>query len=218
MMKVSLAAAMVLCTGLAVAFQPATQPTTPTTPTTPTAPSKPEAAAPSVSLLPEHIDLNAKMVGDWTTKTSFWMAPGGEPMSSEGRAKFEPIMGAKFVRQTYTGEMMGTKFSGEGVMGFNAASKEFESTWIDNQTTGIMLTKGTKNAKGEIESMGEVDNPETGGSETVRTVMRFDSKTQMTYEMWFKGSDGSDFKALEVVYTRAGAAAPATPATPATPK
>jgi hypothetical protein len=212
MKKVSLAAAMVLCTGLAVAFQPEA----PTAPTTPTPPAPVDAHAPAVPLLAEHIELNTKLVGEWTTVTRFWMAPGQEPMESHGKAKFEPIMGAKFVRQTFTGEMMGTKFNGEGLFGFNAASREFETTWIDNQTTGIMLTKGTKNAKGEIESTGEVDNPETGATETIRTVLRFDSKTQMTYEMWFKGSDGGEFKALEVVYTK-GTASPA-PAAPSTGK
>jgi len=37
-------------------------------------------------------EMMAKSVGEWNTKSTFWMDPEGEPMECEGTAKFEMIL------------------------------------------------------------------------------------------------------------------------------
>jgi hypothetical protein len=151
----------------------------------------------------EHMDLHAAMIGEWTAKCSFKMAPDAEPMLSEGTAKFEAVMGGRFVAMNFTGEMMGQPFKGQGFFGFNNTSKKYESIWMDNMMTGIMTENGTKEGN-TINWSGENTCPMTGELKNTKSKTIFNSKTQMTHEMWDTTSDGKSFKAGEIVYTRTG--------------
>ncbi len=48
-------------------------------------------------------EMMAKSVGDWKTKNTFWMDPEGEPIVTEGNAKFEMILGGRYLKSTHTG-------------------------------------------------------------------------------------------------------------------
>ncbi len=234
-MKLSaFAAALIMCSGLAIAqpqhdthqpatHQPATTTKTTTTGTTTYTQPKTTKAAPDMNadpamkamqeewakagaLAPENIELAKSLSGTWDAKTTMWMDPSTPPMVSNAKATFEPIMGARYVRQTYTGDVAGMEFKGEGVFGFNKGSKEYQSSWFDSGAPGIMLASGTKNAKGEIVFNGTYDCPMTGEKKTGKSVLRFDAKDKMTFEMWNVASDGAEFKALEIAYTRTGPA------------
>jgi len=150
-----------------------------------------------------HITLAKDMVGRWDTKTTFWMAPGAPPMESTGKAVFDAVLGGRYVTTQFTGEMMGKEFKGLGTFGYNNATKQFESVWIDNESTGFLFTTGTKDAKGAINWTGSFTDPVTGQKKAAKAVSRKDGADKMFYEMWEKTSDGTEFKSLEVAYTRA---------------
>lgn len=196
---------------------PQPTPTPPTPPANP-APQKPPIA-PAVqpqskpdpgqwkektaTLSPEQRELAAILTGSWTTETTVWADKEG-PKTTKGAAKFDPIMGARFMRETVESEMMqGQKFTGEALFCFNTVSKEYESTWIDNSATGIMLSSGKKDAKGDLVFMGQYDDSMSGAKTTGKTVMHHEGKDKMTVTMYNIGTGGSETKFLEVVYTRA---------------
>ena len=182
---------------------PAPQPITPTV-KQPAKDDKPsmEDWKKANTLSPEHIEMAKNMTGDWNTESSFWMDPKAPPQTSKGHANFNPIMGARFIKQTYEGEMAGEKFKGEGLFGYNTVSNEYESTWIDSTATGIMLSTGKKDAKGDIVFRGQYDDPMSGKKKTAKSVIHFDSRDKMTYTMYDEGTGGAEVKSLEVVYTR----------------
>jgi len=169
----------------------------------------------------EHFDLHANMIGEWTAKCNFWMAPNTPPMSSEGTAKFEAAMGGRFVQTSFTGQFMGQPFKGQGFFGYNNTTKKYESIWMDNESTGIMMQTGAKEGN-TINWSGEHTCPMTGEMKTVKAKTIFNSKTQMTHEMWDTTSDGKVFKSGEIVYTRTGKTGetitPTKPGTMTTPK
>jgi hypothetical protein len=154
-------------------------------------------------LSPEHVDLAKNLVGQWDTESSFWMVPGQAPQVSKGHATLDPIMGARFIKQSYEGEMEGKKFKGEGLFGYNTVSKEYETTWIDSSATGIMLSSGKKDAKGDIVFSGGYDDPMSGQKKTAKSVLHIDSRDKWTFTMYDRGTDGAEHKTLEVVYNRA---------------
>jgi len=235
------AAALVLCSGLAIAFAqpehktpaatPAQPTTTPSTADMPTPEQIQAAMAEAGALTEEHIELAKNLTGAWTAQINSWMGPDQkEPMKSDGKAHFEPIMGARFLRQSFEGAFGPTKFKGEGTIGYHKMAKKYQSTWIDNMSTGTMLSEGTKNDKGEIVFNDDYTCPMDGTHKTGKSIMRWTDKNHMTFEMWSNTSDGQTFKAMEINYTRAENTnkpaiettgkpmTPVTPATPAAPK
>jgi hypothetical protein len=150
----------------------------------------------------EHIDLAKTMVGSWNTETSVFV-PGQAPIVAKGTAKFDPVMGIRFIRQTCQTEVMGKKVNGEGLIGYNTATKEYECTWIDGTATGITNMTGKKDAKGDIVFTGQTDSMATGQKATSKLVLHRESKDKMTYTSYEAGSDGKEVKTIEVAYTRA---------------
>lgn len=85
----------------------------------------------------------AKSAGVWRGTTTMWMFPGSEPVSSPCVSTVTPLMDGRHMKNDYSGEMPGMgPFSGLGIQGFDNVSQKFVSTWIDNQSTGIMYGIG----------------------------------------------------------------------------
>src|SRR5262245_56538715 len=51
----------------------------------------------------EHAQL-AKDVGEWHAKTTMWMAPGTDPVESEGSMTITPILDGRFIKMEMVGE------------------------------------------------------------------------------------------------------------------
>src|SRR5262245_21579950 len=84
----------------------------------------------------------AKGAGSWKAKTTFWMAPGAEPVVSDATFTGEMILGGRYLMSKYSGNMMGMPFEGIAIEGYDNAGKMFVSTWVDNMGTGIMNMQG----------------------------------------------------------------------------
>lgn len=167
----------------------------------------------TASLSQEQIELARDLTGNWNTETTVWADPKQPPMTSKGTAKFDPIMGARFIRETCESDMGGQKFVGEGLFCFNSVSKEYESSWIDNSATGIMLSGGKKDAKGDLVFTGQYEDSMTGQKTTGKTVLHHEGRDKMTVTMYNVASGGSETKFLEVDYMRATPAGKAAPKT-----
>ena len=96
----------------------------------------------------EHL---AKGVGTWQGKNTMWMAPGARPSSPRARRPSPP---------SWTAATSGSKprarcpawasYTGQGTYGYDNVSGKFVSTWIDNQSTGIMTGTGQLSADGKV--------------------------------------------------------------------
>jgi hypothetical protein len=210
-----LAALTVSCwMGASVLGQDANQPTKPGTakPTAPTA--KPAAGQPSEEDMmkaweaagkpgPEHAQL-AKAAGEWDAAVKHRMAPEAPWQESKGTETCKVMYDGRFLHQTFTGDMMGEKFTGTGVMGYNNVSKEYESIWFDSMSTAIMFMTGKADATGKtITLRGECADPMANGKKkTMRIVQTFASPDKHVCEFFEPGPDGKEFSMMTITYTR----------------
>jgi hypothetical protein len=162
-----------------------------------------ELAAPG----PEHQKL-ASMTGEWDTEVRSYMGgPDEAPMVSKGICKGRMILGGRFLQEEFEGDMMGKKFHGMGLLGYDKFNKKFVDTWIDDMGTGIFISEGTADASGDVITLtGKMDDPMTGQkNKEMRLVTRILSPDKHTFEM-HDVALGDKGKMMEITYVRKGAA------------
>ncbi len=144
----------------------------------------------------------ADETGTWDCEMTIWMEPGAEPQKFKSVAEVKMILGGRYQESTYKGEMMGQPFEGKSFVGYNNASKQFTTTFMDNMGTGIMVSTGTYDkATKTIKSKGEAVNPIDGSKTPYRENYTFVDKNNNKLEM-FDVKDGKEFKSLELVMKR----------------
>src|SRR4051812_25577443 len=86
----------------------------------------------------------AKLAGRYDVQCKCWM-PGEEKTAAQestGQATLTPIFGDRFIREDFTGQMMGQPFTGMGIEGFDRIRQQWTMTWVDSMSTGTMIAKG----------------------------------------------------------------------------
>lgn len=149
-----------------------------------------------------HAYLLGNMLGTWNATSTMWLQPGAQPVTSEGTSVCTQQMTGRFVQMEHEGEMNNLPFRGLGYFGYNNATDQFENVWMDSSSTSMMFSTGSK-SNNEITWRGQYVDPVTKQTKIGRSVTRFDSRDQMTFQMFETWTDGSEFKTLEIVYTRA---------------
>lgn len=152
---------------------------------------------------PEHARFK-DAAGKWNTVSRGWMKPGDKPMESKGIAAFRWILGGRFLEQKFKGDMAGQPFEGVGYLGYDRIKKRYESVWMDNMSTGVLLVPGTWNEQTKtLVSEGTYSNPMTGRpDEWTRMEWTLKDKNTQVFVMWAKDEKGAEFKSMELIYTR----------------
>ncbi|UYQ93761.1 DUF1579 domain-containing protein [Chitinophaga horti] len=141
--------------------------------------------------------------GNWKYTMSMWMAPGAEPMKSEGSCMNRMILGGRYQESTFKGDFMGMPFEGVSITGFDNAKKTFHSNWIDNMGTGIMNSEGKwDDAAKAVILTGKSLDPATGKEMTTKTSMKVIDDNNHLMEM-FMVDNGQEFKTMELKLVRA---------------
>jgi hypothetical protein len=143
----------------------------------------------------------ANMTGKWKATITQYM--GGQESKSEGIATYEMILGGRYMKSTYKGNMMGMEFEGMGLDAFDNGTKEFISVWLDNMGTGVMTLKGKLDSQTRtVTYWGSMYDPMTGKDAKVKTLMKEIDANNFTFEM-FSVEDGKETKNMHIAYTRA---------------
>lgn len=142
-------------------------------------------------------------IGTWDTANKFWMAPGTEPMTATGVSEWKWMLDGRWLEGVYQGEMMGMKFEGRSMMGYDKVKKKYVSTWTDSMSTSLMVMEGDWNEKAQTWTFaGDMPNVmEPAKPIPSRWVGKIDGPNQYTFSM-FEMRDGKEFKSGELVYTR----------------
>jgi hypothetical protein len=146
----------------------------------------------------------AKLVGSWTTKTRAWCptGPDNSPMESTGTCEQKMIFGGRYLKQEYSGEMMGNPFDGINLIGFDNHTKKYVSIWIDSMSTGIYYFEGTAGGDGKtITQECSYDDPIKGPS-VWRSVTRVVDDNTLEFEMYLTPKGGDEEKMMEMTATR----------------
>jgi hypothetical protein len=158
-----------------------------------------ELAAPG----PEH-RLLASMAGQWEAEARCFMAgPEAPPTVTKGSCKSTMILGGRFLQEEFQGDMMGKKFTGMGLMGYDKFNQKYVSIWMDDMGTGIFSSEGTSDASGKVFTLnGKMDDPMTGEkAKSMRLVTRIVNPDKRVFEM-HDVALGDKSKVMEITYTR----------------
>jgi len=144
----------------------------------------------------------ASMAGSWNTTIKSWMEPNKPPMESKGTCEQKMILGGRFLQQEFTGDMMGSTFTGIGVTGYDNHTKKYVSTWMDSMGTAILFFEGTASADGKtITQESHYDDPIKGPMKW-RSVTKIVNDNTHVFEMYGTAKKGKEEKMMEITYTR----------------
>ena len=149
----------------------------------------------------------AKGVGRWEGKSTMWMAPGAQPVTSKVTATVTSIMDGRFTQVAHSGEVPGMgPYNGLGVNGFDNVSKKFVSTWIDNMGTGIMQGEGELSQDGkQITWTFSYHCPVTKKPAVMRQVETITGPDTRTMEMFgTEPKGGEEYKMMTIELSRKG--------------
>lgn len=146
--------------------------------------------------------LLASMAGRWNTKTRSWMEPNQRPMESTGTCKQEMLLGGRFLRQEFSGEMMGNPFTGIGFTGYDNQRKKYVSVWMDSVGTGMYIFEGTASADGKTIIQESHSEDLLRGPTKWRSVTKIVNENTHVFEMYGTYKKGKEEKMMEITYTR----------------
>jgi hypothetical protein len=131
--------------------------------------------------------------GRWKVEGKMWAMPGAPPSESVNTNEGELILGGRYVRLIYKGEMMGQPFEGHQISGYDNIEKAYRTFWIDNSSTSFYLLTGQYDAaKKTYTFSGRWADP-VGGATSVRMVIKIVSADEYTSETYMTLPDGKEF-------------------------
>ncbi len=141
--------------------------------------------------------------GKWVGEISFHPT-ADQPFQKGSSTIFNKmVMGGRYQLCTEKGSMGSNQFEGMNILGFDNMKKQFISTWIDNQGTGIMILQGPWNETTKtINLTGVQTDAKTGKEKNIHETLRIIDKDRQVLELFEPDVDGKDFKTLEILYTR----------------
>lgn len=142
--------------------------------------------------------------GNWSCKSTMWMGPDDQkPMKTTMSATSKMILGGRYQEARYTGNMMGQPFEGISTVGYDNASKELVSNWMDNMGTNIMQMRGKYDGTSKtMEMKGQCTDPMTGKQKSVRETYTLMDDNTRKMEMYDTDASGKEYKSMEIVMTR----------------
>lgn len=148
------------------------------------------------------------LVGVWDTETHMYMAPGAEPIVTEGQAESRTTLGGRFLVEDLDGHGPdGAPYRGQSVLGFNNITGRYEGIWISDGMTPMTTYTGEMSEDGRtlVFAGTETDPTGTGPDRTFRMERVIQGPERNTLAMHYAMPDGTQMKSFEIVYTRRNA-------------
>ncbi|MEW5700660.1 MAG: DUF1579 domain-containing protein [Candidatus Zixiibacteriota bacterium] len=153
---------------------------------------------------PEHKFLE-KLTGHWTGDLKMWMDPAAPPTETKGTSHREMLLGGRWLKEDVHSDFMGQPFTGMWLVGYDNFRQRFVSLWMDDMSTGTMLSYGTLDTTGTVLTCsGTMDDPATGEKDKkFRSVLRVTGPDAHVEEMYSTIPGQGEVKVMEIHYTRA---------------
>lgn len=152
----------------------------------------------------QHQRLADQFAGTWDTKMTMWMDPSAPPMTETGKSTNTAELGGRQLRMAFSGQMMGQPFEGMGYMGYDNIRGKYTSSWMDNMSTGTMMTDGEYDLATQTYTFrGEMADPMQGGKAMIpfRETVRIVDADHHVMEM-YETRDGKEARSFMIEYTR----------------
>ncbi|MEN6616924.1 MAG: DUF1579 domain-containing protein [Syntrophorhabdus sp.] len=144
----------------------------------------------------------AAMAGSWTTKTKAWMEPDKPPVEGNGTCEQKMLLDGRYLQQEYTGEMMGDRFAGVNIIGYDNHTRKYVSAWIDSMSSGIYYFEGSGSGDGKIITQDSTYDDPVRGPMTWRSITKIVDENRVDYEMYLIPPGGAQEKVMEMTMTR----------------
>jgi Protein of unknown function (DUF1579) len=145
----------------------------------------------------------AASAGTYDLKVKSWHDAAAPAMEETGTAKRSMMLDGRVMFEELTSSMMGTPFTGHGMMGYDNVTGKYWSTWNDSMSTGLMVAEGTCDAQGKsCTFIGHWNDPVKKAPVKARMTTRWTSPTTQIFEMFGPGRDGKEMKMMEITYTK----------------
>lgn len=138
-----------------------------------------------------------KYAGSWDCQVKGWMAPGQPPTISQGTFQGEMRLDGRFLFMDFKGEMFGQPFVGLQIIGFDNMQQKYVSLWLDNTSTMMFMTTGTRQDN-VISETGLWPDPVSGDELPVKARTTWVGADEYLYEQFMIRPDKSEFKSMEM--------------------
>ena len=141
--------------------------------------------------------------GKWKSDIKMWMAPDAEPMTYESMSEARWVMDGRYLEWTHSADFQGMPWEGRQIDAYNNGDQRYETVWIDNFGTLVLLFKGECEDEGKTRVL-ETDFTDamTGGQIHFRAVYSWIDDDQFKYEAYMTKDGQDESKSMEMVYTR----------------
>jgi hypothetical protein len=148
-------------------------------------------------------DRMKQMAGTFKADVKHRMAADAPEEASSGTCVNELILGGRYLKSDYSGDMMGQPFKGIQLLGYNNGTKRYESVWIDEMSTSMTVSAGEADESGKTITLNsEFFCVMTDGMRKARMVYAIADADSHTFEMFTDGPDGKEFRSMIITYTR----------------
>lgn len=118
--------------------------------------------------------------GTWQTEFKFYQDGVDTAQTIKMSATISPVLNGLYQQTLHRGKIMDMPYEGRAVLGFNKASKQFEYTWLDNFSSGMLFLTGKMDSLSkQIVLTGSLADPVTGKDIGIRqTIEIINNKEQ----------------------------------------
>jgi len=150
---------------------------------------------------PEHLKLKS-LEGKFTADVTM-TDPTGKEEKSTGSMKNEMILGGRYLKQDYSGTMMGMPFKGGGLVGYDNVKKKYTMLWVDELSTQMMISEGAFDESAKtLTTTCSMVCPGDDAKKNFKQVVTWADDDHHTFDMYEVTPEGKENKCLTIKYTR----------------
>lgn len=150
----------------------------------------------------KHHELLAAEAGVWEATAKVWPSPDAEPVESRGLETCT-MLGGFWLTTKYEGDFFGQPFTGHGQTGYDAASGQYVTTWIDSMTPDLFVARGAYDPKTRTLTVeGKGRDAMSGELELMRMQVEYPDHDHKRATMHQADGEGGWTKTMQIDYVR----------------